>query len=44
MNLESVPKPFDLIGILVDHCNCSYVLGQTLRYFIEHHKRVMNLF
>ncbi|MDQ7244360.1 hypothetical protein QQ983_08160 [Leptospira borgpetersenii] len=28
--LECVPKPFDLIGILADRCNCSYVLGQTL--------------
>ncbi|EMO61452.1 hypothetical protein LEP1GSC133_3343 [Leptospira borgpetersenii serovar Pomona str. 200901868] len=28
--LECVPKPFDLIGILADYCNCSYVLGQTL--------------
>ncbi|EMO65012.1 hypothetical protein LEP1GSC133_2671 [Leptospira borgpetersenii serovar Pomona str. 200901868] len=29
-DLECVPKPFDLIGILADCCNCSYVLGQTL--------------
>ncbi|WP_308339684.1 hypothetical protein [Leptospira borgpetersenii] len=28
--LERVPKPFDLIGILADRCNCSYVLGQVL--------------
>ncbi|AMX59173.1 hypothetical protein IQB76_01915 [Leptospira borgpetersenii serovar Hardjo-bovis] len=28
--LERVPKPFDLIRISVDRCNCSYVLGQTL--------------
>ncbi|EMO63436.1 hypothetical protein LEP1GSC133_4727 [Leptospira borgpetersenii serovar Pomona str. 200901868] len=33
--LERVPKPFDLIGILADRCNCSYVLGQTLRWFFE---------
>ncbi|EMJ82866.1 hypothetical protein LEP1GSC016_2862 [Leptospira borgpetersenii serovar Hardjo-bovis str. Sponselee] len=29
-DLGLVPKPFDLIGILADRCNCSYVLGQTL--------------
>ncbi|TQE53077.1 hypothetical protein FFZ96_15535 [Leptospira borgpetersenii] len=23
-------KPFDLIGILADCCNCSYVLGRAL--------------
>ncbi|WP_164480636.1 hypothetical protein [Leptospira borgpetersenii] len=27
---ERVSKPFDLIGILADCCNCSYVLGQAL--------------
>ncbi|AXX15341.1 MULTISPECIES: hypothetical protein [Leptospira] len=27
---ECVPKTFDLIGILADRCNCSYVLGQIL--------------
>ncbi|WP_162267837.1 hypothetical protein [Leptospira weilii] len=29
--VESVPKPFDLIRISVDRCNCSYVLGQALK-------------
>nr|WP_307929760.1 hypothetical protein [Leptospira borgpetersenii] len=28
--LEPVPEPFDLIGILADRCNCSYVLERTL--------------
>ncbi|UVA65666.1 hypothetical protein LH336_11545 [Leptospira borgpetersenii] len=27
---ERVPKPFDLIGILADRCNCSYVLRPAL--------------
>ncbi|MFX3469663.1 hypothetical protein V6Z64_14855 [Leptospira borgpetersenii] len=29
-DFERVPKPFDLIGILADRCNCSYVLGPAL--------------
>ncbi|WP_228484337.1 hypothetical protein [Leptospira borgpetersenii] len=32
-SLERVPKPFDLIRILADRCNCSYVLGQALNCF-----------